>query len=245
MTINVTDSSSTRRRSLQRSSSYSSNSSTGSASRDPLDRVKDYSVRSTDSRYPTESPLAPPAYSPPPNTPANGDAVYTTTSGTQIHGLSKQGAGAQDNDPFNPFSAGPKQYPNHSLAAPTQLSNGVWQGNSNGNGSVAYNVRQPILPSPGAFETPNSSLVDLEKARRHSVSHHPKKKRGCCGKKMICCAIFAIGLLIGFVAAALIVERVRHHFQNKHSHPARAILCGHRSGLVIEGRHTREYQKCT
>lgn len=240
VTIDVTDSSPSRRTSLRRSSSYSMDSA-GSGSRDPLDRVRDYSARSTDSRYPSESPTAPPAYSPPPNTPANAytPGVYTTTTGVQIHGITQRGAGAQGNDPFNPFSyTGPTQYPNHSLQrAPTQPSNGLWQGNGN------YGAQFPHLPSPSAFQTPNASVVDLEKARRSAISDHPKKNRGC-KKAVICCIVLGVLLVLVVVAAVIIIVRLRHHFHNKYHHHKR-MNCITVPGMYVNGHWNHGYEKCT
>jgi hypothetical protein len=197
-----------RRRSLRRSSSYSLESD-GSASKDPLDRVRDYSARSTDARYPSESPCAPPAYSPPPNTPANAYVPPTNdTTGAQIHGITQRGA--QENDTYNPFSyTGPTQYPNHSLQrAPTQPSNGLWQGN--------YATQYPNLPSPRTFQAanPRSGVGDLKEARQNDVPDTPKKKRHCKRKALICCVVAAIMIMLGIVAAVIVIVELRHNHKN-------------------------------
>lgn len=237
MTIDVTDTSPSRRRSLRRSSSYSAESA-GSGSKDPLDRIRDYSARSTDSRYPSESPIAPPAYSPPPNTPANAYAPTNYTTGVDSQGVTQRGAGLQDHDPFNPFSyTGPTQYPNHSLQrAPTQPSNGLWQGNGR------YAAQFPNLPSPSAFQTPNASVVDLEKARRGAVPDPPKKKSHGKRKALICCIVAAILLVLGVVAAVIVVVRLRHYYQQKHHHKRGCINV---PGMYVNGQWEKGYQRCT
>lgn len=233
MTIDVTESS--RRSSLQRSSSYSLESA-GSASKDPLDRVRDYSARSTDARYPTESPCAPPAYSPPPNTPANAYVPPTNfATGAQTGGFVQHGA--QENDTYNPFSyTGPTQYPNHSLQrAPTQPSNGLWQGN--------YATKYPNLPSPRTFQQSNSSrsgVVDLEKARRNDFADPPKKKRNCKRKALICGLVLLILLMLGIMAAIIVILRLKHH----HKHHKRG-LCINVPGMFRNGEWQKGYQKCT
>jgi hypothetical protein len=113
----------------------------------------------------------------------------------------------------------------------------LWQGNG------TYNAQFPNLPSPSAFQTPNASVVDLEKARRSTVPDHPKKKRGC-KKALICCVIAAILLVVGVVVAVIIIVRLRHHFREKHHHHKRTN-CINVPGMYINGHWNHGYEKCT
>lgn len=239
MTIDVVDSSPSRRSSLRRSSSYSMDSAK-LVSKDPLDRIRDYSARSTESRYPSDSPLAPPAYSPPPNTPANTYAPVNYTKGVEIHGITQRGPEHPDNDPFNPFSyAGPTQYPNHALQkTSTQSSNGLWQGNGN------YEAQYPNLPSPSAFQTPNAGITDLERTRRGAVSDYPQKKKRCCKRTtLVCCAVTVILLAFAVAAAIVIVMRLRHHFHDQHHHTRMNCLTD--PGMYVNGHWVKGYERCT
>lgn len=210
--------------SLRRSSSYSSDSSISSG-KDPIDRIKDYSARSIEGRYPSPGSAAPPAYSPPPNTPANmvitpGNMVMTPahyTTSSQIRGMMQAGGPAPvDNDPFNPFSyTGPTQYPAHSQnPAPVQQSNGLWQ--------QSYPTQFPNLPSPTTFQQQQTgSITDLEKARQPSNEpDHSETQRHGKRKALICIIILLVMLML--VAAVVVVvfwARHRHqqHEQQKNS----------------------------
>ncbi|KAH8600966.1 hypothetical protein B0O99DRAFT_668142 [Bisporella sp. PMI_857] len=116
VTIDVTEI--PRRGTLSRSSSYSLSSagSVSSGSKDPLDRVKDYTTRSTDTIFPSPNMLAPPVYSPPPNTPATFEPIYHNYSdGADFAtGVAQFGNGS---DPFNPFAyTGPTQPENSPIS---------------------------------------------------------------------------------------------------------------------------------
>lgn len=254
MTIDVTNSPSlSRRGTLSRQSSYSSysarsaTSATSTGSKDPLDRVRDYSCISTDAIFPSPTLLAPPAYSPPPNTPATFEPIH------QIHDYSQitlspfttetkdGGEGApQDADPFNPYSyTGPTQYPNHSLAPP-HPSNRI-QG-------LTYLQPNPILGSDldaDAQYSSGSSIIDLEKARSLRKQNSAPKRKRSCGKMVICCVVFGIVVVLGIIAAIVAVVKMKQYWNAHHSHSKRATCIDVEvPGMWLEGSWEEGYKKC-
>lgn len=197
-----------RRRTMSRSSSYSLSSAASSAggSRDPLDRIRGYSSRSTDSVFPSPNGLAPPVYSPPPNTPTTFEPMSHNYSNNETIPVGLGfGSSEKDNDPFNPFSySGPTQYPNHTSQAPSQ-SNGVQD----------LHLSNP--PNNGLFQTSSTGIADLEKARGYRQPDHPQKKRHCARKTVTCwCAIFAIFFVLVAIAIVIVVIKLGRHAHHKH-----------------------------
>jgi len=232
VTIDVTEL--PRRGTLSRSSSYSLSSvSSAGGSRDPLDRIKEFSARSTDSVFPSPNALALPVYSPPPNTPATFEPTYHNYSNSETFPDGpipiSFGTEQKDNDPYNPFSYnGPTQYPNHTSQAPSH-SNGVQD-------------RQLSHEQPGtrSFETSSTGIADLEKARSYRQQNSPKKKHHWARKALICCAIAALLLVLAIVAVVIIIIKLRHH----HRHHKR-MDCVMVPGMWVDGEWENSYRKCT
>jgi len=223
-----------RRGTLSRSSSYSLSSvSSAGGSRDPIDRVREFSARSTDSVFPSPNGLALPAYSPPPNTPATFEPTYHNYSNMQTFPDGPLpinfGSGQKDSDPYNPFSYnGPTQYPNHTSQAPS---------NSNGVQDRQLPHEQPINNS---FQASSTGIADLEKARSYRQQNSPKKKRHCARKALICCVVAALLLVLGVVAVVLVIIRLRHH----HRHHKR-MNCINVPGMWVDGEWENAYKKCS
>jgi len=233
VTIDVTEL--PRRGTLSRSSSYSLSSvSSAGGSRDPLDRIKEFSARSTDSVFPSPNALALPVYSPPPNTPATFEPTYHNYSNSETFPDGpipiSFGTEQKDNDPYNPFSYnGPTQYPNHTSQAPS-LSNGVQD----------RQLSCEQSRNNRSSETSSTGIADLEKARSYRQQNIPKKKRHCARKALICCAVAAILLVLAIVAVVLVVIKLRHH----HRHHKR-MNCISVPGMWVDGEWENSYRKCT
>lgn len=207
MTIGVADT--PRRGTLSRSSSYSLSSATSTAtpSRDPMNRIRDYSARSTDSVFPSPNFLVTSVYSPPPNTPATFEPIFHDYSKTEFFpdGITF-GSEEKDNDAYNPFSySGPTQYPNHTSQAPT-LSNGVPQDRQIAGERSNYAASQASGPG----------IADLEKARGSRGPDRPKTKRSCARKALIVCAVFVLLFVLGIVAVVVVIIKLRHRHDKHH-----------------------------
>ncbi|KAG9245296.1 hypothetical protein BJ878DRAFT_24363 [Calycina marina] len=209
-----------RRGTLSRSSSYSLPSVASSAAstpRDPLDRIRDYSARSTDTIFPSPNILAPPVCSPPPNTPATFEPIFHDYSNTEFFPDGQKptftfGTKAKDNDAYNPFSyAEPTQYPNKISLNPAQQSNGVSQDRQ-----LAGNGEQPSFGANNEVQQASSAIADLEKARGPRGTDCLPRKRGCARKALICFAVLALLFVLVVVGVVFIILELKHHHDKHH-----------------------------
>ena len=221
-----------------RSSSYSlaSANSASSTPKDPLDRVKDYSTRSTDSVFLSPELLTAPAYSPPPNTPATFSPTYHNYTNATF------------NDTFTHFgSSDNKEVPSN---PPAYTGQGTHTQNTNTDSqygtqnSQSYSQPSNYFGFQGAqyTSTPGPpSIADMEKARSYREPDRPQKKRDCACKTLICCIIFIpiLLLIITVVVLATIIK-----MQNQRLEIGKRG-CIELPGMYVHGEWQSGYRKCT